>query len=716
MLQTLLRNFRDLPLQRKLLASFIMVSGVVLLSAEFVFILNGAISFQREQREALTSVAAIIAHNSTAALAFDDRAAASQTMASLANHSHIMAGYLVAKDGQLAASYHRPEQTIERGLEMRDGEPAKNLAALDRYRSEQHESLHWCAPIGLHEVVLDGQQLGTVTLCGNLAPFRDDFIRQLFLGIAVFIASIALVFIIARRLQRMITAPIFHLTETMREVSISKNYALRANKESTDETGLLADGFNEMLAEIEDRNEALRQRQLHLQQLAHFDNLTSLPNRVLFYDRLGQTLRQADRSKQVVAVFFIDLDHFKDINDSLGHRVGDLLLQQVARRLTAAVRACDTVSRLGGDEFTICIQNVATVDSSDLVAQHLLAQFAAPFELEKQEIYISASIGVTHYPFDGTTVDELLKNADVAMYVAKDRGKNCYQFFAKEMNHLADSRLAMQHDLRQALELSELSLYYQPKINLASGAITSMEALVRWHHPQQGLILPNKFIPLAEDTGLIVPLGEWVIRSACRQAMAWQTAGSAPLRVAVNMSSCQFKRPGIIDTITAILTETGLSPQYLEIELTESVLLHGNEQTIEVLNQFRRLGISIAIDDFGTGYSSLSYLHRLPIDSLKIDKSFIWNLTSSVEDAAIITAIIAMANSLGLNVIAEGVETQEQLAFLRERGCREAQGYLFSHPLPAAEINRLFPCERTLAATGRLKWELNPAALLGLET
>ena len=696
---TWLRRFRDLSLQRKLLASFILVSSLVLMTAELVFILNGAVSFQREQRAALTSVAAIIAYNSSAALTFDDRAAAGQTMASLANHSHIVAGYLVSEDGQLVASYQRPQGTIEDGMEIRAEDPAANLAVLDRYRAEQQATLHWCAPIGMNEVVLDGQKLGAVVIYGDLTPFLDDLAKQLLFSMIVLVASIALVYVIARRLQRMITTPISHLIETMREVSISKNYALRATRESADETGLLVDGFNEMLAEIEDRNETLRQRGLHLQQLAHYDSLTSLPNRMLFYDRLGQTIRQANRTKQAIAVFFIDLDHFKDINDSLGHRVGDLMLQQVAQRLTTTVRACDTVARLGGDEFTICIQNAST-ESSELVAQHLLAQFASPFDLEGKEVYISASIGITHYPFDGITVDELLVNADVAMYVAKSRGKNCYQSFALEMNQLADGRLEMQHDLRHALERDELSRYYQPKIDLASGAIIGMEALVRWHHPQQGLILPGKFIPLAEETGLIVPLGEWVIRTACSQAMAWQQAGYAPLRVAVNMSSCQFKRPGIFNTVAAILVETGLSPEYLEIELTESVLLQGSESSIETLNQFRRLGITISIDDFGTGYSSLSYLNSLPIDSLKIDKSFIWNLASSSGDAAIITAIIAMASSLGLNVIAEGVETQDQLTFLKEKGCLEAQGYFFSHPLPAAEIVKQFVKKEPLVAAG----------------
>lgn len=398
---------------------------------------------------------------------------------------------------------------------------------------------------------------------------------------------------------------------------------------------------------------------------------------------------QAWRLKQKVAICFVDLDQFKDINDTLGHRIGDLLLVEVARRFNEIVRVSDTVGRMGGDEFTLFLQNIVTAENAALVAQKLGANIARPYMIDGHEIFITASIGITLFPNDGETADELLKNADAAMYHVKEHGKNAFQFYSEEMNLKTSNRLALQNSLRHALERDELLLVYQPKVDIATMQLTGMEALLRWNHPERGLLAPDRFIPLAEETGLIINIGEWVLRTACRQLKEWEAQGVPLYKLAVNVSAVQFRKHDFAESLFRILQESEVSPELIELELTESAVMQDVEASVAILKEFKRRGIRISIDDFGTGYSSLSFLKRFPIDSLKIDRSFIFNLTSSIDDSAIVTAIIAMALSLSLNIIAEGVETESQLEFLSERGCHEMQGYLFSFPLPAGEMAKL---------------------------
>ena len=426
--------------------------------------------------------------------------------------------------------------------------------------------------------------------------------------------------------------------------------------------------------------------QERLQYLAHHDALTELPNRVLFMDRLSQALTRARWRGRVIGVMFLDLDRFKNLNDTLGHDVGDHFLQAMATRLKGAVREGDTVARFGGDEFAILLEDIAHAEDVSAIAGKMLQTFSTRFMLDEHEYYITASIGISLYPNDGADPATLLKHADTAMYRAKDLGKNNYQFYAADMSAMAFERLTLETSLRHALERREFVLYYQPQVEIASGRLLGMEALLRWRHPDFGLIGPLQFIHLAEETGLIVPIGEWVLRTACAQARAWETEGIRVPRLAINISGRQFSEPAFIDTTKRLFNEFGLQTTQVEFEITESVIMKDARLTADRLGLLYAAGIRFAIDDFGTGYSSLSYLKRFPISTLKIDKSFIHDVTTSEDDAEIVRTIIAMAHGLRLKVIAEGVETPEQLALLRAHGCDAVQGYYFSRPLPPEDL------------------------------
>ena len=417
--------------------------------------------------------------------------------------------------------------------------------------------------------------------------------------------------------------------------------------------------------------------------LAQHDFLTDLPNRALLTERLSQAIGLAHRHRKQVALLFVDLDYFKHINDSLGHAIGDQLLRSVADRLVASVRASDTVCRQGGDEFVILLAEIEQPQDAAHIAEKLRAAFAEPHLVDGQELHVTLSIGISVYPDDGGTVDTVMQNADTAMFHAKAGGRNNYQFFRAEMNVRAVRRLAVESSLRRALKEGEFLLHYQPQIDLASGAMIGAEALIRWRDPDLGLVYPGQFVPIAEECGLIVPIGSWVLREACRQVRAWLDAGLRAVPVSVNISAVEFRHKGFVDGVALILQETGLAPGYLELELTESILMHDAESSTSVLAALKAMGVRLAIDDFGTGYSSLSYLKRFPIDTLKIDQSFVRDIVTDTDDATIVAAVIGMGKNLKQRVIAEGVETPEQLAFLRTQQCDEGQGFHFSHSLPA---------------------------------
>ena len=416
---------------------------------------------------------------------------------------------------------------------------------------------------------------------------------------------------------------------------------------------------------------------------------------MLLHDRLTQAIGLARRHGHHLAVLFLDLDRFKHVNDSLGHETGDRLLQSVGARLTTCVRRSDTVSRQGGDEFVLLLSEVEHADAAAAVAHKVIATLAAPHAVAGHELHVTTSIGISIYPDDGQDAETLMKSADTAMYCAKDAGRNNYQFFTPEMNARAVERQWIEAGLRRALERQQFELHYQPKMNLETGAMSGAEALIRWRHPERGLIFPTQFVPIAEDSGIIVPIGRWVMREACREARSWIDAGR-PMAVAVNVSAIELRDPDFLDHVCSALTESRLEPRYLELELTESVLMQHTESTASVLQALRNMGVQIAIDDFGTGYSSLSYLQKFPVDTLKVDQSFIHEITAHPDCAPIVSAVISMGKSLNHRVIAEGVETLEQLSFLQARQCGEGQGYCFSPPLAAEAFASLLHMDAPL--------------------
>jgi diguanylate cyclase (GGDEF)-like protein len=455
------------------------------------------------------------------------------------------------------------------------------------------------------------------------------------------------------------------------------------------------DRFNEdsaaFLQNLANTISAFMERKLvedRLSRMAQFDALTGLPNRTTYLDRLAHTLEEAGRDQRPVAVLFVDVDRFKAVNDTLGHAVGDALLVAIAKRLKDAVRSGDTIGRLSGDEFALVLAHLAREDHAGLVAQKITRALSTPFEIEGHTVYVSGSVGISLSPCDGTDPEVLLKNADLAMYRAKQSGRNGYQFYLPQMQERAVGRLRLETRLRDALERDEYVLHYQPKLDLRTGRVSGLEALLRWQSDDV-LVSPTEFIGVLEDTGLIIPVGERVVSKVCAQIRAWQDAGIAPLPVAVNISARQFHQDRLDAVLARLLGESGVDPRLLELELTESLLMSDAEAAISTLRRIKDRGLLLALDDFGTGYSSLSYLKRFPLDAVKIDRAFIRDVMEDPSDASIVTAIVNLARNLELKVIAEGVETPQQMSFLRQRGCDEVQGHYIAPPMPAAQITQM---------------------------
>jgi diguanylate cyclase (GGDEF)-like protein/PAS domain S-box-containing protein len=444
-------------------------------------------------------------------------------------------------------------------------------------------------------------------------------------------------------------------------------------------------GFASLVQDVTERLNT--ERTIHY--MAHHDALTGLPNRRLMQDRLNQAIMQARRKQRHVGVLFLDLDRFKLLNDTLGHDTGDYILKDVARRLTSCVREVDTVSREGGDEFVVVLPDLERPENARIVADKILREFSRPVEIGGQDIHITTSIGIAHYPNDATDVNHLLKHADSAMYQAKDSGRNTVRFYTSDLNYLLSRRLEVEGRLRKGIEQEEFFLRYQPQVDVATGRIVGMESLLRWNDPVKGEIFPKDFISVAEELGLIVQLGEWAFRTACRQLKAWETEGVQDVTVAVNLSARQFMSRKLVPSLLAIVREAGADPRHVEVEITETMVMRNLEQSIEILGQLRSVGMGVSIDDFGVGYSSLGQLRRLPATALKIDRSFVANVPDDASSSSIAEAIIAMARSLGLRVVAEGVETRAQLDFLRAHHCEAFQGYLFSKPLTALEASAM---------------------------
>jgi diguanylate cyclase (GGDEF)-like protein len=510
---------------------------------------------------------------------------------------------------------------------------------------------------------------------------KDVFERNVMFAVIGVILSIVIALFIGRVLSKNLE----NLTNGVRRITRGDN-SVDLFVPGNDEVSVLSSAIGKMISERKKAEETIRRQ-------ANFDSLTGLPNRTVFFDRLKMAQLNAERNDKMVAVHFVDLDFFKDINDTEGHSTGDVLLQVVATRLSGSIRRVDTVARLGGDEFGIIQTGVSHVDDAELLAEKILGTMRSPFSIGLKRFFISASIGITIYPMDDTSPEELLRNADIAMYEAKDGGRNRYKSYSTTMSETVKSRNILEQKLHGALERDEFTIYYQPKITCKTKKITGVEALVRWNHPTEGLIMPDAFISIAERSGLIVPLGKWVLRKACLESKSWQDAGLPPIDVAVNLSAVQFKQDDLLDMVKSVLEETKLSPYHLELEITESILMQESgsaESILDKLNSLNNLGVKIALDDFGTGYSSLAYLRKFPLFRVKIDQSFVRDVSTNADDAAIVTAIITLGQTLNMKITAEGIESQDQFDFLSERNCDEIQGFYYSRALPEDEFKKLF--------------------------
>jgi diguanylate cyclase (GGDEF)-like protein len=516
----------------------------------------------------------------------------------------------------------------------------------------------------------------------------NEWAQQRMIILAVLLAACLAVAYLFLGLYRSVISSVHALNQASSKLA-EGDLSARVKLDSRDELLTVGNAYNDMAEAFES---IWCERKAHEEQLKHrayHDQLTGLPNRVYFQDQLGVAIEDAQHANRMMAVLFIDLDRFKVVNDTLGHKAGDLLLQTVANRLSNSLENRSQLFRMGGDEFTAILPLIGTIEEAAAAAERMITDLDMPVILDSHEFRVSASIGISVYPFDGDTQQELLKKSDVAMYFAKKQGRNGYQLFDPALNAKVEQKLSMEMDLRKALQRGEFCLYYQPRVNLRSGQITTVEALIRWNHPELGLIAPGNFIPLAEETGLIRPIGEWVLRTACNQSNIWRDEGVSNVKMAVNISGVQFQSEHFLQEVAAILMESDFDPHDLEFELTESVVMINVALAISKMKQLREQGIRISIDDFGTGFSSLSYLKYFPVDILKIDRSFVKDIPEAPKDTAITKTIIALARRLGLDVVAEGVETEEQMTFLRSRNCNEAQGYLLSKPLPVKEITEI---------------------------
>ena len=516
--------------------------------------------------------------------------------------------------------------------------------------------------------------------------------RLAWYALVVTLACIAGIGIAVWLIDRMLVTAARPLRQLLRFMEIAANGGSPGSRppvQAGDEVGTLARGFNRMLKRIQERERDLkrelterRRAEYELAKLAHYDTVTQLPNRNRFNGYLTELLASARHTHEVFALLFVDLDNFKIVNDTLGHPVGDLLLKAVAARLRECVREQDVVSRLGGDEFTVILRNIGGAENAAHVSQKLVEALATPFRIVGRDVQVSCSVGVSLFPRDGSDATRLMKCGDMAMYHAKRCGRNNFQFFSPEMDAAARRRLSVETGLRRALEQGEFVIEYQPQINIETGLVIGAEALIRWRSPTMGLIQPKDFIPVAEDTGLIVPIGEWVLWTACSHATLWQASGH-PVGVSVNLSARQFREPAIVRTIANVLELTGLNPTLLTLELTETVLLEDSDAASLKAQDLRAMGVLLAIDDFGTGYSSIGYLKRLPINEIKIDRSYVSGIPDNADDAELAQAVIAMAHGLGIEIVAEGVENQAQLDFLAAHRCTRAQGHLIAAAMPA---------------------------------
>ena len=680
---------RHLGFKGKFISIVMVVSVLTMLLSGIVFTVNNRIAAENTMVYILSSQAKIIAANATAALTFGDRRAAKETLSTLSTQVHVISSDIFDVDNKLFASYV--------------GQDSKQL--YDHHTCKHDGYIINGNIIDLHTpVLLDGESIGNVSIQASLDEIYANIIGY---SAIIFLASLpilGLALYLSTLLQKSVTQPIQDITRITGRIRKGGEYSLRVHKSSDDELGSVVDSINDMLDQIELRDQQLadytsklevrvKERTGELELLteqfrhqAYHDELTALPNRALFIERLNFSIDQSKRYQQSHALLFLDLDGFKEINDVFGHDVGDAALKVIAERLLTHVRASDTVCRFGGDEFAVLLNDVDGMQSIENMADKILAAIAAPMSLVKQEIYLSASIGICFTPGDSDQYTELLKYADTAMYHAKQRGKNNYQFYTADMHTASLSKLTTENELRQALSKRQFLLHYQPKVDVDKKMVTGVEVLLRWQHPQRGLLMPEQFIDLAESSGLIIPIGNWLTRESCRQIARWRSERLPIPGVAINLSMLQLYQDDLVDLLKSCISKNDIQAVDFQLELTESTILDDTGRGIKILDEMKALGVSLAIDDFGTGYSSLNQLRNMPIDILKIDRSFVHGMVDDAKNLAVVEAIIALARAMKLKVIAEGVEEYEEVKRLKELGCYEIQGFYFSPPVAAEEL------------------------------
>ncbi len=707
-------------------------SSVALLLACLGFFAYDLSSYRAATEAKLSAVASVLARNTAAPLLFDDPIAAEENLAALRAEGSVLCAVLANADGEHFAEFMR--------------EPPENPCALADPVAELSGVF---SRIGVAiPIKVEGRLIGRLVIVSESIDISARVFEYATVSAVVLLAAGFVAQVFGRMLRRHISEPISDLLETFKQVSHQKDYSIRLRRYARDEVGRLVDAFNEMLGQIQDRDRELQENQDRLEDavaertvdlvaavedlnseitqrekaeerirwLAYYDTVTHLPNRQLLRERLDLALADASDRELGVAVIYLDLDRFKEVNDTLGHSAGDELLRMVSERLIDCLRGTDCVaraagpdvgvrdlvSRQGGDEFTILLTRLRDQNCADGVADRILQALRAPFALGGTRVSIGTSLGIAVFPRDGRDSETIMKHADTAMYHAKEAGGDSYQFFSDSMRVAALERVQLARDLRVAVEDEAIELHYQPKLFTGSELVSGEEALIRWEHPERGLVSPADFIPICEESGLIIQVGEWVLREACRQSMTWLRRGVGAIPVAVNVSGRQFADEDFLPMVRRALETSGLDAPLLELEVTETAMILDEEEAVRCLRELRGMGVRVALDDFGTGFSSLNLIHRLPLDTLKVDGSFVASVESNEESRTIVRSIIGLAHSLGLEVVAEGVETPGQIRFLEECGCDQLQGYWFMRPLAARRVEERLLGRYAIAPVERL--------------
>ena len=683
-----------LSIQKKLIFINLAATATALFFAVVMAIYGEYTSSRDAILDSLLTQAKIVGNNTTAALVFDDQKGAEDILQAFSEARDVRAAIIYDVEG------HKLAEFIKQDTGSGDGD----ISSLDTSASTIHtynitENINFVLDNNInvvHDIEFENEIIGRLFIQADVSHLYDDIFDYLAFTSSIAFVALALATLLLFRLSLTITRPIKKLTGLMDSVIKNNDYSVRLESSSSDELGILARGFNEMLAHIQVNDEKLAHElterykaEKHLDKLAYYDVITGIPNRHSFQEKLEQAIESALKTNKLMALLFLDLDNFKTVNDTLGHKTGDLLLKQASSRLSNVIRQSDYICRIGGDEFAIIIEHINDIEDVSTVTKKCIECLSNPFVFDGKNFFIGVSIGLSVCPDDAVTANDLLVNADMAMYEAKVNGKNNYQYFNKEMNVVHNNKYQLESDLRHAIELGQLELYYQPQIDMRSGELSGVEALMRWNHPERGMVAPDEFIPVAEETGLILQLGEWLLHTACHHAKIIEDSELKGITVALNISGMQIHEEDFIDTVWSALKESKATRNYLEFEITESILMDNSELVSRNINQLKSLGIHLSIDDFGTGFSSMGYLKSFPISKLKIDKSFITGLPHSDKDTAITQAVIAMSHSLNIKVVAEGVEHDSQVDLLRDFKCDLLQGYYYAKPMPFDDLFKL---------------------------